>query len=319
MSFAVLILLAGIALITLGGEAIVSGSGQIAKSLGVPAVVIALTLVAFGTSFPELAVNVTAACRDATDLAMGNILGSNIANILLVLGLASLVRPLRVHLDLIRRESPFLQFVQVGLIVLVLDGELGRFDGGLLLLLGAGYLTLLIQATRKARLANGHGEWRPRKNLRPIWLSTLITLIGFGLLFWGARWFVRGALELVELMDLSQRVVGLTVAALGTSLPEIASSVTAAYRKQSDLAVGNVVGSCIFNLVFVLGMTATIHPIPVSLDLHTGMGVDMGVAVAAVLVLIPILWTGYRVVRLEGVLLLGGYATYMTYLLLWQK
>jgi len=303
----------GLALITLGGEAIVRGAGRVAKALGVPSVVIALTLVACGTSFPELGINMMAAFRDATDLAMGNVIGSNIANILLVLGLASVVRPLSVHLDLIKRESPFLFALQGGLVLLVLDGQLGRFDGLLLLTIGAVYMIALIRATRRAQL-NGVEDAKPTPGQR-IWVSVLLSLAGFGMLYLGARWFVRGALELVVLLDLSQRVVGLTVAALGTSAPEIASSVTAAYRGKSDLAVGNVLGSCIFNLVFVLGVTATIYPIPVSLDFATGMGIDMAVVVLATVVLIPILVTGHRVVRAEGILLLLGYVLYIGYLL----
>ena len=310
MLFAFAMVIAGLVLITLGGEAIVRGAGQVAKALGVPAVVIALTLVAFGTSFPELAINVTAAMRDATDLAIGNVIGSNIANILLVLGLASLVRPLSVHLDLIKRESPFLFILQLGLVLLVVDGTLGRIDGMIFLAIGAVYMVVLVQATRRARLDR---DEHPGSN-RPIWLSVTLSLLGFVLLYVGARWFVRGALELVVLLDLSQRVVGLTVAALGTSMPEIASSVMAAYRGKSDLAVGNVLGSCILNLVFVLGVTATIHPIPVSLSFADGMGVDMVVVVLATAVLIPILVTGHRVVRLEGGLLLSGYVLYIGYL-----
>jgi cation:H+ antiporter len=319
LTTALLFLLAGLVLITLGGEAIVTGAGRIAKALGVPAVVIALTLVAFGTSFPEMAVNVTAAMRDATDLAIGNIIGSNIANILLVLGLASMVRPLAVHLDLIRRESPFLVLLQVGLLLMVMDGQLGWIDGSVLLGLGLAYLTLLVRAARRARLRSRDDPERAharRKN--PIWLSAIITIAGFAMLFFGARWFVRGALDLVELFGLSQRVVGLTVAAIGTSLPEIASSTMAAWRRQADLAVGNAVGSCIFNLVFVLGITSIIHPIPVSLDFATGMGVDMGVAIVASVVLLPILWTGHRIVRAEGAALLASYAAYMVWLIVFQ-
>jgi len=313
---ALLFLLAGLVLITLGGEAIVTGAGRVAKALGVPAVVIALTLVAFGTSFPEMAVNVTAAMRDATDLAMGNIIGSNIANILLVLGLASLVRPLSVHLDLIRRESPFLVLLQAGLLLMLMDGKLGWIDGSTLVGIGLLYLALLTRAARRARLDTADDPERAQARRKyPIWLSVTITVFGFVLLFLGARWFVRGALDLVELFGLSQRVMGLTVAAIGTSLPEIASSTMAAWRRQADLAVGNAVGSCIFNLVFVLGLTSIIHPIPVSLDFATGMGVDLWVAIGASVLLLPILWTGHRIVRAEGVLLLGSYVAYMVWLI----
>ncbi len=305
-------LLLGLLLITLGGEALVRGAGRVAKQLGVPAVMVALTLVAFGTSCPELAVNVTASYRDASDLALGNIIGSNVANILLVLGLAAVVRPLAVHLDLIRRESPFLLFLHLLLAGLVMDGNLGRVDGAVLSIIGLGYLTILIMSARKARLKL---EDREREKTHNVWAQTGLTLLGAGMLLMGARWFVAGALDLVKILDMSQRVVGLTVAALGTSLPEIGASLVATLRRQSDLAIGNAVGSCIFNLVFVLGLTAMIRPMTVDLALASGVGLDLGVAAAASAVLIPILWTGRRIVRIEGVLMLTGYATFVTYLI----
>lgn len=305
-------LLLGLLLITLGGEALVRGAGRVAKQLGVPAVMVALTLVAFGTSCPELAVNVTASLRDASDLALGNIIGSNIANILLVLGLAAVVRPLVVHLDLIRRESPFLLSLHLLLAFLVMDGTLGRIDGAVLSVIGLGYLTLLIRAARRARLAR---EKTAERHQYKIGIQVGLTLLGAGMLLLGARWFVGGALELVKILHMSERVVGLTVAALGTSLPEIGASLVATLRRQSDLAIGNAVGSCIFNLVFVLGLTAMMRPMTVSLALADGVGLDLGVAAAASAVLIPILWTGRKIVRLEGVFMLTGYVTFITYLI----
>ncbi len=305
-------LLIGLLLITLGGEALVRGAGRVAKLLGVPAVVVALTLVAFGTSCPELAVNVTASYRDASELALGNIIGSNIANILLVLGLASVVRPLSVHLDLIRRESPFLLFLHLLLAGLIVDGVLGRFDGAILVVIGLGYLVLLVRAARRARLER-NGERDPREKHDP-WRQTGLAVLGMGMLLLGAHWFVNGALALTEAFSLSQRVVGLTVAAVGTSLPEIGASVAATLRRQSDLAIGNAVGSCIFNLVFVLGLTSMLQPMTVSLGIADGVGIDLGVATAASAILIPILWTSRKVVRIEGVFLLTGYAAFITYL-----
>lgn len=306
-------LLVGLLLITLGGEALVRGAGRVAKLLGVPAVVVALTLVAFGTSCPELAVNVTASYRDASELALGNIMGSNIANILLVLGLASVVRPLSVHLDLIRRESPFLLLLHLLLAGLIIDQELGRLDGVILVVLGLGYLVVLVRAARRARLERS--EPAPTGKHDP-WRQTGLAILGMGMLLLGAHWFVNGALALTETFSLSQRVVGLTVAAVGTSLPEIGASVAASLRRQSDLAIGNAVGSCIFNLVFVLGLTSILQPMPVSLGLADGVGIDLGVATAASAILVPILWTSRKVVRIEGVFLLTGYATFITYLVL---
>ncbi len=307
-------IIVGLLLITAGGEALVRGAGRVAKLLGVPTVVVALTLVAFGTSCPEFAVNVTASLRDATDLALGNIIGSNIANILLVLGLAAVVRPLAVHLDLIKRESPFLLALHLLLVVLILDGKLGRWDGLILVGVGTVYLLLLVRAARRARLAEENPA--PAAPKAAIGKHAAMAVLGMAMLLGGAHWFVAGALELVTILDLSERVVGLTVAAIGTSLPEIGASVVASLRKQGDLAIGNALGSCIFNLVFVLGLTTAIQPMPVALGSADGVGVDLAVATAASAVLIPILWTSRKIVRVEGILMLIGYAAFVTYLVI---
>lgn len=307
-------LIIGLALITVGGEALIRGAGSTANRLGIPKVVIALTIVAFGTSSPELAVNVSAACRDATDLAFGNIIGSNIANLLLVLGLASLVMPPRVHLDLIRRETPVLLGMHLLLVGLVLDGRLGHLDGVILAVVGLIYMAVLLRAARKARLKMLEEAQGDTQQHKPIWIAVIYMAAGFGGLTLGASWFVDGALEVATLFDLSPRFIGLTLAAIGTSLPELMASLVASLRRQPDLAVGNAIGSCIFNLVFVLGLTSAIHPIDIDLALGTGSGVDLGVAVLASAIVIPILWTGRRVDRWEGALLLGGYIAYITYL-----
>jgi len=310
----VLYLVLGLVLITLGGEGLVRGAGRTAKMLGVPAVVIALTLVAFGTSTPELAVNVTAAGKDATDLALGNILGSNIANILLVLGLASLVRPVPVHLDLIRREAPFLVGLQLLLIVMVLDGRLGRFDGIALVAIAAIYVAVLVRAARQARLEGAEDPIDDKGKPRPLWFHIGMTVVGLAVLLVGAHWFVQGALELTTMLGLSERFVGLTVAAIGTSLPELASALIASLRRQPDLAIGNAVGSCIFNLVVVLGVTVTVNPMQVDPGFRDGIGVDLCVAAGVAVVLWPIIWTGQRVARIEGALLLTGYVGWLVYL-----
>ncbi len=311
----VLFLVAGLALISLGGEGLVRGAGATARRFGVSTVVVALTLVAFGTSSPELAVNTSAAFRDATDLAFGNVLGSNIANLLLVLGLAALVFPPDVHLDLIRRESPLLLALHVLLVILVLDGRLGRVDGAILLACAAVYLGVLVRVGRRTRLPEGidPGEAAGRGTL-PLWRAILYVIGGLGGLTLGAHLFVGGALELVDMLGVSQRVVGLTVAAIGTSLPEISASVIASLRRTPDLAVGNAIGSCIFNLAIVLGLTSLLHPLPIDASVRGGVGVDLAVAIAAAALLVPVLSTGRRIDRIEGAVLLTGYGAYLTYL-----
>jgi len=311
-------LVVGLVLIVLGGEGLVRGAGRTAKMLGVPTVVIALTLVAFGTSTPELAVNVTAASRDATDLALGNILGSNIANILLVLGLAALIRPVPVHLDLIRREAPFLLGIQLLLIVLLLDGRLGRFDGAALVGIALVYIAILVRAARQARLEGADNPLADKGKTRPLWFQVALTVVGLGVLLIGAHWFVQGALQLTEMLGLSERFVGLTVAAIGTSLPELSSALIASLRRQPDLAIGNAVGSCIFNVLVVLGVTVMVYPMEVSPGFRDGIGVDLCVAAAVAAVLWPIIWTGQRVARLEGGLLLAAYGGWLTYLFFTQ-
>ena len=307
-------ILLGLVVLTVSAEFLVRGAAWIAEVLGVQHMVVGLTVVAIGTSAPELVVSLIAALNGNTGLPLGTVYGSNIANILLVLGLAAVVRPLAVHLDLIKRESPFLLALHLLLVVLILDGKLGRWDGLILVGVGTVYLLLLVRAARRARLAEENPA--PAAPKAAIGKHAAMAVLGMAMLLGGAHWFVAGALELVTILDLSERVVGLTVAAIGTSLPEIGASVVASLRKQGDLAIGNALGSCIFNLVFVLGLTTAIQPMPVALGSADGVGVDLAVATAASAVLIPILWTSRKIVRVEGILMLIGYAAFVTYLVI---
>lgn len=307
----VLLATGGLALLLVGAELLVRGASALALRLGLTPLVVGLTVVAFGTSSPELVVSLSAAAADQPGVALGNIVGSNICNLGLILGLSALVRPLAVEARVIRQDAPLMLAVTLGVVVLLADGRLDRWEG-LLLLAGAVAFTALSvrQGRREAaaiqqEFAEGIGA--PARSLP--W--TLLAIGGgLALLSLGARWLVLGAVDLARGVGVSETVIGLTLVAVGTSLPELATSLLAAARGQADLAVANVVGSNLFNLLGILGPTAIFAPlasVPVS-------AVDLGVMVAISLLAWPLLRSGARISRWEGGLLLTFYAGYLGYL-----
>ena len=308
----------GLVALVAGAEALVRGASRLAIVLGVRPLVVGLTVVAFGTSAPELAVGIDSALTGQPDIALGNVIGSNIANILLVLGLAALVVPVVAATRVVRREIPMMVGASLLLWVIALTGRIERWEG--LLLFGGivVYSALLARSSRRAAptvRAEFASEFGPAagRGSGEITRNIALGAAGLALLIVGARWIVDGAVAMATALGVPEIVVGLTIVAVGTSLPEIATSVAAGLRGHRDIAVGNVVGSCIFNILMVLGATAAVAPVPVRVSPDL-LAVDLPLMVAAALACFPILYTGQRVDRREGALLLALYVAYLGYL-----
>lgn len=320
LSFSGLILLCGLVLLLFGAESFVRGTSKLARFLRVSPLIIGLTVVAFGTSAPEFAVSLHAAVSGQGKMALGNAVGSNIINVLLIIGISAAIRPLVVSQQLIRLDVPILIALSILAWALSLDGSLGSGDGAMLILIGAGYMAFLIFQSRKESetVQQTYG-----KKFGPVlekkwkdWFLQLGLVIGGGILLaWGSRWFVSGASDIARSFGMSELVIGLTILAVGTSLPEIATSAVASVRGERDIAVGNVVGSNIMNIVFVLGFTSIIAstglPVPVA-----AIRFDMVVMIAAAIACLPVFFTGYTISRWEGCLFLGYYMAYILYLFL---
>jgi cation:H+ antiporter len=306
------LLVVGFVVLVVGGEALVRGGSGLGRSLGLSPLVVGLTVVAFATSTPELAVSLDATLAGAPGLAVGNVVGSNITNVLLVLGLAALVLPVAVRAQLVATDVPVMLGMSVLLLLLALDGELGRFDGLLLLALLVGYVLRSVRQGRRDGAGPEPAGEQPAP--RPV-RDVLLVALGVGLLVLGARLLVGSAREVAEAADVSDLVIGLTVVAVGTSLPELATSVIAAVRGQREMAIGNVVGSNIFNLGAVMGITAGMAPGGVPVD-AAAVRLDIPVMVAVALALLPVVFTGGTVARWEGAVFLAYYGAYVGYLLL---
>jgi cation:H+ antiporter len=316
-----LLLLAGLVLLVAGGELLLRGASKLALSLGISPLVVGLTVVAFGTSAPEMAVSIQAAASGVTDIALGNVVGSNIFNVLFILGISAIVTPLVVAAQLIRQEVPVMIGVSLLLFALALDGRIGRGEGALLFALLVGYTAFLVWQSRcetKAiqeeyageRHVAAHAAWDDR-----LVAQVLLIAAGLALLVLGSRWLVLAATTIARSLGVSELVIGLTIVAAGTSLPEVAASIAAAVKGQRDIAVGNVVGSNIFNILGVLGLSALVAPAALSVApslLQFDMLVMLGVAVGC----LPIFFTGYSIARWEGWVFLGYYVAYTAYLVL---
>lgn len=295
----------GLALLVAGGELLVRGASRLAGALGVSPLVIGLTVVAFGTSAPELAVSLLAAVRGQADLAVGNVVGSNIFNVLFILGLSAAITPLVVAVQLVRVEVPLMVAVSLAVPLLALDGGLGRIDGALLFLGGVAYTALAIRASR----SESAGAEAPGPESGSAGRSLAQVAVGLALLVLGARWLVEAASAAARAMGVSDLVIGLTVVAAGTSLPEVAASVAAALRGQRDIAVGNAVGSNLFNILVVLGGTALLAPAGVPVP-AAALRLDIPVMIAVAIACLPIFASGRRIDRWEGGLFLAAYAGY---------
>ncbi|MFO1536713.1 MAG: calcium/sodium antiporter [Actinomycetota bacterium] len=310
----------GLVVLVGGADLLVRGAATLASRLGVSAVVVGLTVVAFGTSAPELVVSLDAAVSDQPGIALGNVVGSNTVNVLLILGVSAVISGLVVAQRLLRREIPIMVAVSVALVVMALDGRIGRVDG--LLLVGAMvvYMVWLLRVARRERpdvLAEYDAEVeaveRPTAR-RPVWWLVGQIVVGLALLVVGGRLLVTAATDAATALGVSELVIGLTVVAVGTSLPELATSVLAAIRGERDIAVANVLGSNIFNLLFVLGV-ASVASGSIAVG-DAARRVDIPVMIAAAIVLVPMCWSRFSVARWEGVALALFYVAYVAYLVL---
>ena len=311
----------GLLLLVAGAELLVRGASKLALSLGISPLVVGLTVVAFGTSSPELAVSVQAAWSGRVDIALGNAVGSNIFNVLFILGISAVIMPLLVHQQLIRQEVPVMIGVSLLLWALAADGGISRWDGLLFVGLLSVYTFLVIRQSRRETAAvrdvhykestPGDGQTWDRH-----WgVQVLLVLVGLGLLVLGAHWLVEAAVTVARELGMSELVVGLTIVAAGTSLPEVATSILAAIRGERDIAVGNIVGSNIFNILAVLGISAGVAPDGLAVA-PSLLAFDLPVMIAVAVACLPIFYTGHLIARWEGALFLAYYAAYTTYLIL---
>lgn len=303
------VMLGGLVLLALGAEGLVRGSTALALRFGVTPLVVGLTVVSFGTGSPELFVSIQAALKGESGLALGNVVGSNISNIALILGLFSLARPMKVRSELIKREVPVMIAITLLLCLLLLDGMLSRLEGLLLVAGSIGYTTYAYVAARRDRSAAVAEQFEEAlvESRRAAWLDVLFVVIGFVLLLGGANVLLVGAVNIAERFEVSQVVIGLTIVAVGTSLPELAASVVASMRREPDVAFGNAIGSNILNILLVLGVAAVIRPIETQ-----GLRMfDIGVLIASAVILLPLMWRGWILNRWEGGFLVASYVVYL--------
>ncbi len=310
----ILQLLAGMGILIVGAELLVRGASRLAISFGISPLVVGLTVVAYGTSAPELAVSLQSTLMGKADIAVGNIVGSNIFNVLFILGLSALITPLVVAKQLIRFDVPIMIGVSILALVMGYDGNVGPWEGGALVFGAIVYTTWLIVQSRRQR-ASELAEDKETPARTPLAVNILLVLAGLGLLVLGANWLVEGAVAVARTVGVSELIIGLTIVAAGTSLPEIATSVVASIRGERDIAVGNVVGSNIFNLLFVLGGAALFTPsgivVPASVN-----GFDMPVMLAVAVACLPIFFHEGSINRWEGGVFFAYYLAYTLYLVL---
>ena len=314
-SLTLVLFILGFILLVGGANLLVEGASSLARLLGISPLIVGLTVVAFGTSAPELAVSIQSSLQGQTDLAIGNVVGSNILNILLVLGVAAIITPINVHERLVKLEVPIMIAVSVLLLVLSFDGTLDRLDG---LLLFSGillYIFFTIKTHNKANVSESEAEQESPAGVYTIILQLLFIIIGLGLLVQGSQWLVDGAVVVAKLFGVSEFVIGLTIISIGTSLPELATVVIASLKKEEDLVAGNVIGSNIFNILLVLGVTSLIAPNGIAIS-EAAIGFDMPIMIAVAFACLPIFFAGYEIKRWEGGLFLGFYVAYTTYLFL---
>ena len=317
-----LLFITGLVALIVGAELLVRGASRLALSFGLSPLVVGLTIVAFGTSAPEMAVSAGAVLSGKTDLAIGNVVGSNIFNVLFILGLSALITPLMVNIQLIRQEVPIMIGASLLLLVLTLDGQLSWLDAAMLMALMLAYTGfLIVQSRTESSDANEEyaaevhpaapGSWDAKL---PVQLALII--VGLALLVLGADWLVSASVTFARSMGVSDLVIGLTIVAAGTSMPEVATSVMAAIKGERDIAVGNVVGSCLFNILGCLGLAGLLSgdaglQVPAAVQ-----NFDIWVMLAVTLACLPVFMTGREIARWEGGVFVLYYAAYVAYLIL---
>lgn len=322
MWFNVLLFVGGLAALVLGAELLVRGASKLALSFGISPLVVGLTIVAFGTSAPEMAVSTGAVLNGQTDIAVGNVVGSNIFNILVVLGLSALITPLVVHLQIIRQELPIMLGAVVLLLVLGWDGNIAWYEAMLFLVLTIFYTVfLIVQSRRETALASADYNEEIQAAQPGAWDAKLpvqigLILVGLGLLVFGSDWLVTSAVVFAKSLGVSDLIIGLTIVAAGTSMPEVATSVMAAIKGERDIAVGNVVGSCTFNVLGCIGLSGVAAGATGLVLAPSVMDFDIWVMLAVTAACLPIFLSGREIARWEGGFFLAYYVAYVTYLIL---
>ncbi|WNF37510.1 calcium/sodium antiporter [Bacillaceae bacterium IKA-2] len=312
-----ILMLVGFGLLIKGADLFVTGSSNIATLLRVPPILIGLTIVAFGTSSPEATVSIIAALEGSSDVALGNVIGSNIFNITLVIGLTAFINPLKVESETIRKEIPFALLASVVLLVLVSDVALQtvgsnlitRADGIIILLFFAVFLYYIFEVVRKSRKITTVEQQTSNETWGK---NVFFTILGLGAIIFGGDLVVKNSTEIAYAFGMSETLVGLTIVAIGTSLPELVTSITAALKKQSEIALGNIIGSNIFNILFVLGTTAVITPLAVSSKIF----IDIFLMIAFTILLLIFSRTRFVVGKYEGIMLASAYVLYLIFIIM---
>lgn len=308
----ILFLAGGLIVMLLGAEGLVRGASALALRIGISPLVVGLTVVAFGTSSPELVVSVGSALDGNSDIAIGNVIGSNISNIALILGITALINPVKVNVQVIKREIPIMIVVTFVFLIMFYDLSLSRIEGGILFAGIIAYTVVSIFLSKKEKKETDN-EFEKELPVAKgsIVKSIIFVVVGLIFLAVGSKLFVDGAVEIARMFNLSQIVIGLTIVAVGTSLPELITSVVASLKKEGDIAIGNVVGSNIFNLLSILGITVLILPIS-----SNGVGtLDLVMFCLTALIMLPLARTGFVLNRIEGGLLIAAYIVYIYFVL----
>lgn len=320
-----LMLILGLAVLTIGAEFLVRGASRLAVSVGISPLVVGLTVVAFGTSAPELVVSLQSAYLGQPDVALGNVLGSNIFNVLFILGVSALIVPLTVSQQLIRFDVPLMVLLSIVVGAMGIDGKIGLIDGVFLSAGLVAYMSFAVMKSRKeeaaikaeyaAEFGSPNGDVDSTNQSKQDVMNVVLVVSGLLLLVLGAHWFVDAAVAVARSWQVSELVIGITIVAAGTSLPEVATSIMAAIRGEKDIAVGNVVGSNIFNIMGVLGISSVASGTGIAVA-DEALKLDVPVMIAVAMACLPVFFTGHLIARWEGAMFLGYYITYTCYLLL---
>jgi cation:H+ antiporter len=319
----ILKLIIGLVLLIAGAEVLVKGASRIAAAMKISPLVIGLTIVAFGTSSPELAVSVMSSLKGQGAIALGNVVGSNIFNVLFILGLSALIAPLIVAKQLIKLDVPIMIGVSLLVLLFAMNGSIGLLEGILLVLIGLLYVGFLLVQSRKEQKTQGTDEFEKEYGAvnaksKGMWSNIVFVAAGLAMLIYGSDFLVKSAVVIASSLGVSELVIGLTIIAVGTSLPEVATSVIASLRGEREIAVGNVVGSNIFNLLFILGIASIFSPGGVSVQ-QSAINFDIPVMTAVAFACLPIFFTGLKIERWEGFIFLGYYIAYTVYVVLAAK
>ena len=308
----VLLVVLGFILLIKGADMFVDGASKVAQKLKVPLIVIGLTIVAFGTSAPEAAISITSACKNEAGIAVGNVIGSNIMNILVILGISALFAAVPVKNTTFKYEIPFTVIITVVLLLLGLDGEITFFDAIILLIFFAAFFAYLIILSKKGDSSSDEVEPLTEKDTVPKMI--LFIILGLIAIVLGSDFTVTGASEIAALLNVDSRIIGLTIVAFGTSLPELVTSVTAAKKGCTDIAIGNIIGSNIFNILFVVGISGLVSPSPIAF--RSDFIIDGIIAIVSVVLLFVLVAKNKKLGKGSGIIMLSCYAAYFVYLLL---